>query len=110
MRATHHFHRGLLITKTHKKKRKFKETHWKYFWSFWFLKKKSKLKRQEKTKTRKLVTRESSQQAKKRRTRKSFWVFSYTTDLNLKGKTEKKQEIFFDLLKVFQTHKKKARK
>jgi hypothetical protein len=50
----------------------------------------------------------------KRRTRKSFWVFSYITTglqlIKLEGKTEKKQGIFLGFLKVFQTHKKKARK
>jgi hypothetical protein len=38
------FHRGLLITKTQQKGKKFREAHWKYFWSFWFFKRKSKLK------------------------------------------------------------------
>ena len=60
------FHRGLLITKTQKKKKKFRETHWKYFWSFWFFFQKGKQIKgeKEKQKREKLFTRESSQQAK----------------------------------------------
>ena len=85
------FHRGLLITKTQQKEKKFKETHWKYFWSFWFFRKrKAKLKEKEKQKREKLFTRESSQQAR-RRIEKSFWVFFLILQLTkLERKTEKK--------------------
>ena len=47
------FHRGLLTTKTQQKEKKFKETHWKYFWSFWFSEKEGKLKRKRKNKNEK---------------------------------------------------------
>ena len=55
--------------------------------------------------TRKLPT-------SKRRTRKSFWVFLLVLQqFKLGRKTKEKQETYFwDFLKVFQTHKKKARK
>ena len=35
MRATQHFHRGLLLGTTRIKEKKFRDTL-KYFWSFWF--------------------------------------------------------------------------
>ena len=48
----------------------------------------------------------------KRRTRKSFWVFLLNTTTNYTRKKNQKEarNIFLDFLKVFQTHKKKARK
>jgi hypothetical protein len=46
-----------------------------------------------------------------RRTKKYFWVLFLILQLTkLERKTEKKQEISLGFLKVFQTHKEKARK
>ena len=57
----------------------------------------------------KLFTRESSQQAKDEM--RNLFSFSFNTITKLEIKTKKKQERFFYyFLKVFQTHKKKARK
>ena len=62
MRATQHFHRGLILGKTRiKKEKKFRETHWNIFGVFGFLEQENK---REKQKREKLFTRESSQQAK----------------------------------------------
>ena len=36
MRATQHFHRGLLLGTTRIKEKKFRETHRNIFWVFWF--------------------------------------------------------------------------
>ena len=48
----------------------------------------------------------------KSRTRKSFWVFFFSaTTIQTRKKNKKEaRNIFLDFLKVFQTHKKKARK
>jgi hypothetical protein len=62
MRATHHFHRGLFNTKTQKEKGNSEKHEGNIFGVFGFYEKKSNLKKRGKTKTRKLFTRESSQQ------------------------------------------------
>ena len=67
MRATQHFHRGLLLT-TQRKRKGFQRDTLKYFWSFCFLKK-------VKQELEKLFTRESSQQAKEER--EIFFEFSF---------------------------------
>ena len=64
----------------------------------------------EKQKRKKLFTRESSQQEKEEQGNLFGFYFSILQQIKLGRKTEKKQEIFLDFLKVFQTHKKKARK
>ena len=61
MRATQHFHHGLLLGTTRIKEKKFRETHWNIFGVFGFLEQANK---REKQKREKLFTRESSQQAK----------------------------------------------
>jgi hypothetical protein len=76
MRATHHFIAVFSLLRLNKKEKKFRETHKKYFWSFWFFEKKSKLKRRGKTKMRKTIYT-GKLPTSKRRARKSFWVFSY---------------------------------
>jgi hypothetical protein len=57
-------------------KKKFRETNRKYFWSFWFFEKKSELKERGKIKNEKTIYT-GKLPTSKRRTRKSFWVFSY---------------------------------
>ena len=59
MRATQHFHRGLLLGTTRIKENKFRETHLNIFGIFGFLQQVNK-----KQKRGKLFTWESSQQAK----------------------------------------------
>ena len=70
MRATQHFHRGILLGTTRIKRKEIQRNTLKYFGAFGFLEQGNK---REKQKREKLFTRESSQQAK-RRTRKSFWI------------------------------------
>ena len=53
MSATHHFIAVLSLLRLNKKEKKFKETHGKYFWSFCFFKKQSKLKEEKKNKNEK---------------------------------------------------------
>ena len=62
MRATQHFHRGLLLGMTQKKGKEIQRNTLKYFWSFWFFL--NKQIKGEKQKRDKLFTRESSQQVK----------------------------------------------
>jgi len=71
MRATQHFHRGLLLGTTQIKRKEIRRNTLKYFWSFEFLKQANK---REKQKREKLFTRESSQQAKEEQGN-FFWVF-----------------------------------
>ena len=59
MRATQHFHRGLLLGTTRIKEKKIRETYRNIFGVFGFLQQANK-----KQKREKLFTRESSQQAK----------------------------------------------
>jgi len=62
MRATQHFHYGLLLGMTQKKEKEIQRNTLKCFWSFWlFLKQANK---REKQKREKLFTRESSQHVK----------------------------------------------
>src|SRR3989337_3656097 len=88
MRATQHFHRGLLLSTQRKEKRKeFQRNTLKYFWSFCFLKK-------VKQEQEKLFTRESSQQAKEER--EIFLGFLLIVLLIKHGKeTKKKLQLFF---------------
>ena len=60
MRATQHFHCGLLLGTTRIKEKNFRETHWNIFGVFVFLLQQVNNKK----KWEKLFTRESSQQAK----------------------------------------------
>jgi len=62
MRATQHFHRGLLLGITQIKGKEIQRNTLKYFWSFWFSWKKTD--KREKQQQEKLFTRESSQQAR----------------------------------------------
>ena len=62
MRATQHFHRGLLLGKTRIKRKEIQRNTLKYFWSFWFFI--NKQIRREKQKRENLFTQESSKQAK----------------------------------------------
>ena len=61
MRATQHFHRGLVFGTSRIKRKEIQRNTLKYFWSFGFLEQANK---REKQKREKLFTRESSQQAK----------------------------------------------
>ena len=70
MRATQHFHRGLLLSTPKERKKNFKETHTNVFGVFVFLKK-------EKQEREKLFTRESSQQAKEEREIFLGFLFNY---------------------------------
>ena len=65
MRATQHFHRGLLLGMTQKKGKEIHRITLKYFWIFCFLLKQAN--KREKQKREKLFTRESSQQTKEER-------------------------------------------
>jgi hypothetical protein len=91
------------------KKKRISEKRTEIFLEFLVFLEESKLKR--KTKTRKTIYT-GELPTSKRRTRKSFWVFFLLLQLaQLERKTKKKREIYFlGFLKVFQTHKKKARK
>ena len=62
MRATQHFHRGLLLGTTQIKRKEIQRNTLKYFWSFWFFVNKQ-IKREQQNRE-KLFTRESSQQEK----------------------------------------------
>ena len=64
MRSTQHFHRGLLLIMTQRKKR-IPEKHTEIFFEFLIFLEERKLEK-EKTKRKKLFTRESSQQAKEK--------------------------------------------
>jgi hypothetical protein len=76
MRATQHFHCGLLLIRTQpKEKKRNSEKHTEIFLEFLVFLEEGKLKK-EKQKREKLFIRESSQQAK-RRIEKSFWVFDF---------------------------------
>ena len=46
IRATPHFHRGLLLGMTQQKEKKFRETHWNIFGVFGFLEQANKRKKQ----------------------------------------------------------------
>ena len=78
MRATQHFHCGLLLLLTQKKENKFRETHWNIFGVFDFLEESKQAK--EKQKREKLFTRESSQQAKEETG--NLFGFSFNTTTN----------------------------
>ena len=94
MRATHHFIAVSSLLRLNKKEKKFREMHWKYFWSFWFFKKKSKLKEKKKTKTRKLFTGECSQEAKEEQ--RNLFVFSHKLQLTkLRKKNRKEARKYF---------------
>ena len=79
MRATQHFHHGLLLS-TPKEKKRNKTTY-----------------------TGKLPT-------SKKKNEKSFWVSFLITTTGMESKLAKSYNYFFVFLKVYQTHKKKARK
>ena len=107
MRATQHFHHGLLLGMTKKWKRNL-EKHTKIFLEFLVFRKQANKKG--KAKTRKTIYT-AKLPTSKRRTRKSFGVFFLVLQqFKLGRKIKKKHEIFLYFLKVFQTHKKKARK
>jgi hypothetical protein len=107
MRATQHFHRGLLLTTTQQKKI-ISEKHTKIFLEFFiFLKKQNN--KEEKQKREKLFTRESSQQVKEEM--RNLFGFSFTTTklqlIKLERKTKKKREIFLNFLKFFKHTRRK---
>ena len=74
MRATQHFHRGLLLGTTRIKRKEIQRNTLKYFWSFGFLQQANKKKKREK-----LFTWESSQQAKEEREIFLDFLFNTTT-------------------------------
>ena len=109
MRATQHFHRGLLLGMTQWKEKKFRETHWNIFGVFSFSWRKQ-IKERRKTKTRKTIYT-GKLPTRKRRTRKSFWGFLLNTTLTkLERKTKKKQEIFFGFFQSFSNTQKEREK
>ena len=76
MSATHHFIAVLSLLRLNKKKRNSEKHTGNIFGVFGFSKKESKTKRKgEKTKTRKTIYT-GKLPTRKRRIRKSFWVFS----------------------------------
>lgn len=100
IRATEHFHRGLLLS-TQRKEKEFQRNTMKCFWSFCFSKE-SKARMRKTIYMGKLLT-------SKIRTRNIFG-FSLILLLNKHGKeTKKKLQLIFFLI-FFQTYKKKARK
>ena len=92
-----------------KKRKRISEKHTEIFLEFLFFWKQANEKG--KTKTRKTIYT-GKLPTSKRRTRKSFLVFFLVLQqFKLGRKIKKKKETYFwDFLKVFQTHKKKARK
>ena len=81
MRATQHFHRGLLLGMTQIKGKEFQRNTLKYFLGFLFFLKESKSKKK-KQRREKLFTWENSQQVKEE-TRNLFgFSFATTIDLN----------------------------
>ena len=79
MRATQYFHRGLLLGATQIKTKEIQRNTLKYFWSFQFFSQESIFK-EGKTKTRKLFTRENTQQAKEEQ--RNLFRFSFNTTTN----------------------------
>ena len=77
MRATQHFHLGLLLGTT--KKKRISEKHTEIFLDFLVFLEESKLKK-EKQKREKLFTRESSQQAKEESRNIIGFYFNTTTN------------------------------
>ena len=90
MSATPHFIAVLSLLRLNKKENKFRETQWKYFWSFWFFEKQSKLKEKEKQKRENYLHGKAPNKQKKNKeiflgfllietgrkeARKYFWVF-----------------------------------
>ena len=76
MRATQHFHRGLLLIRTQpKEKKRNSEKHTEIFLEFLVFLEEGKL-RKEKQKTRKTIYT-GKLPTSKRRIEKSFWVFDF---------------------------------
>ena len=82
MRATQHFHRGILLS-TPKEKKRISKKHTEIFLDFLVFLEESKLKK-EKQKQEKLFARESSQQAKEEIGKLFGFSFNTTTNLNYK--------------------------
>ena len=99
MRATHHFHRGLVLS-TPKEKKRISKKHNEIFLEFLFFEEKIKQERE------KLFTRESSQQVKEEQ--EIFLGFLLILLLSLESKLNRTKFLVF--LKVYQRHEKKARK
>ena len=109
MRATQHFHRGLLLATTQWKEKKFRETHWDIFGVFGFYLEGNKLKKEKKTR-KTIYTGELP--TSKRRTRKSFWVFFLNTTTNYPRKKNKKEAgniLFFCNFSKFFKHTRRRR-
>ena len=107
MRATQHFHRGLLLGMTQKKRNS--EKHTEIFLEFLVFLEEGKLKGR-KTKTRKTMYTGKLPTSKKKNQEIFLGFLLILQLIKLEIKTEKKQEIFLDFLKVFQTHKNKESK
>ena len=69
MRATQHFHRGLLLGMTQIKRKEIQRNTLKYFWSFWFFLNKKIRGKNEKNYLH------GKAPNKQKKNRKSFWVF-----------------------------------
>ena len=99
MRATQHFHHGLLLTWLNKRKEKnFRETIWNIFGVFGFSEE-SKIIIKEKEKREKLFTRESSQQIKEET--RNLFEFSFNVTTNYAWK---KLQLIFWIFKSFFKH------
>ena len=108
MRATQHFHCGLLLGTT-QKPIFFRETHWNIFGVFIFFLKKANW-RERKTKMRKTIYT-GKLPTNKRRNEKSFWVFFYYYKLTKQErKTKNKREIFLDFRSFSNTQEENGNK
>ena len=102
MRATQHFHRGLLLMMTQQKKR-ISEKYTEIFLEFLVFLEESKIKERN-TKTRKTIYM-GKLPTGKRRTSKSFWVFFLVLQqIKLGRKIKKKKETYFWIFPKFFKH------
>ena len=109
MRATHHFHCGLLITKTQEKEKEIQRNTLEIFLEFLVFREGKQIREKKKTKMRKLFTRENSEQAKEEQG--NLFGFSFILQLiKLQGKTEKKQGNIFGIFSKFFKHTKENEK
>ena len=106
MRATQHFHCGLLLGTTRIKEKKFRETHGNVFGVFGFLEQANK---REKQKQEKLFTRESSQQEKKEQGNLLGFLFSAIANYSRK-KIQNEAGNIFVFSQVFSNTQKESEK
>ena len=107
MRATQHFHRGLLLSMIQNKKKRNSEKHTKIFLEFLVFRKQANKKG--KAKIRKTIYT-GNLPTSKRRTKKSFWVFFLVPQqFKLRRENKKKQENCFWIFSKFFNHSRRKR-